>query len=605
MEYKIQKLVFPTEAKHQLCKKLFYRGSEGYLDREKEELHLGKGQMADFATYLNACSYRKWRRYTKAGKAALYLDVQGEFELCIVGYSKNALNVERTEYTIQGHQIEERKTIRFGFPDNDDQMLGFEITAKEQCTLFGGYFAVEVDETDINDIELCIATTTCRKEDFIKKNVELLKKDILETDEEIGEHIYVHVVDNGQTLTDDDINGRHVYLHPNHNTGGSGGFARGMIESLHQDPKATHVLLMDDDVLVLPESIKRTYHLLKLRKEEYNNYFISGAMLCYEEPNVQKEDIGTVMPDGYFRPLKPQLEHDQLIDNLENESEFVNRKNEYAAWWYCCIPASVIEKNGLPLPLFIRWDDVEYSLRCKAKMITMNSICVWHMGFLNKYNVAIDRYQECRNILIDKACSDILHNVDAYDRLYKAFGTEMLRFNYDGARVILRAFEDYLKGPDFLKVDRGERILKENVRLNEKYVPLNEIDGGDIADVLSCLDDEPRRFVDKWLYRLTYNGQRLWPFNWYKKDIAYVSFNHSYQPQKMAMHDKLIAVNPFDKTGAVRKIDKKRFRELIARYKKADHYCKQHRKEIEAAYRKERPFLTSERFWREYLEIGD
>ena len=47
MEYKIQKLVFPTEAKHQLCKKLFYRGSEGYLDREKEELHLGKGQMAD------------------------------------------------------------------------------------------------------------------------------------------------------------------------------------------------------------------------------------------------------------------------------------------------------------------------------------------------------------------------------------------------------------------------------------------------------------------------------------------------------------------------------------------------------------------------------
>ncbi len=603
MEYKIQKLVFPTEAKHQLCKKLFYRGSEGYLDREKEELHLGKGQMADFATYLNACSYRKWRRYTKAGNAVLYLDVQGEFELCIVGYSKNALNVERTEYAIQGHQIEERKTIRFGFPDNDDQMLGFEITAKEQCTLFGGYFAVEVDETDINDIELCIATTTCRKEAFIKRNVQILKKDILETDEEMGEHFYVHVVDNGQTLTDDDINGKHVYLHPNHNVGGAGGFARGMIESLAQKPKATHVLLMDDDVLVLPESIKRTYYFLKLRKKEYADHFISGAMLCYEKPNVQHEDIGTIMSNGYCCPLKPKFDHEDLSDNLDNEGGFTDRKCEYAAWWYCCIPTAVIEKNGLPLPIFIRWDDVEYSLRCKAKFITMNGICVWHMGFLTKYNPAIDRYQECRNILIDKACSDILPNVDAYDKILKAFRVEILRFNYNGAEVVLRAFEDYLKGPDFLKVDRGEKILKQNLKLNEKYVSLNEIERDDIFDEFSCFDDPPRKFIDKWLYRLTYNGQRFWPFDRYKKGDVFVSFDHSYQPQKMTMHDKMISVNPYEKTGAVRRIDKRRFKELMARYRKADHYCRQHREEIEAAYRKEMSFLTSERFWREYLGI--
>lgn len=51
----------------------------------------------------------------------------------------------------------------------------------------------------------------------------------------------------------------HIYYHRNKNVGGSGGFTRGMIESIRQKPKATHVLLMDDDVVVLSESIKRTY----------------------------------------------------------------------------------------------------------------------------------------------------------------------------------------------------------------------------------------------------------------------------------------------------------------------------------------------------------
>ncbi len=603
MEYKIQKIVFPTENKYQQCKDLFYHGNCGYLDRKSEELCLGKGQNVDFATYLNGCSYRKWRTYTKAGNVILYLDLEGTFELCVVGYSKKALEIERTEYVIQEYCLKDRQTIRFEFPENNDQILGFEISSKETCKFFGGYYAVMVDESELNEVNLCIATTTCRKEKFIKRNVKVLKQSILESDEPMKENFFVHVVDNGQTLTNEDINGYHVYLHPNHNVGGAGGFARGMIESLNQKPKATHVLLMDDDVLILPESIKRTYHLLRLRKEEYKDRFISGAMLRFEEPNIQHEDIGTIMKNGYCRPLKPNYNQAILMCNLENESEFVYRNNEYAAWWYCCIPTKIIEKNGLPLPIFIRWDDVEYSLRCKAKFITMNGICVWHMGFATKYNAAMDRYQECRNILIDKACSDILQDVDGYDKVRKEFRVEMLRFNYDVAELVLRAFEDYLRGPDFLKKNNGEKILKRNIELNEKFVPLNEIGRGDLEDVFSCFADPERKFVDKWLYRLTYNGQRLWPFGLYKKENAYIAFDHSYQPQKMAMHDEVIAVNPFEKTGVVRKLDKKRFRELMERYKRAEYYCKKHQKRIEKAYKEERPYMTSETFWRKYLEI--
>ena len=603
MEYRIQKIVFPTETKHQLCKNLFYRGEFGYLDREKYELHLGKGQNVDFSTYINACSYRKWKKYTKAGYITLHLNIKGEFQLCLVGYTKNVVEIERTEYQIQKHCIEERQELHFRFPDNDSQMIGFEISAIEDCIIYGGYYTVEVDEVEINEIQLSLVTTTCKKEEFIKKNVELIKREVMKSECEMKDKFYLHVIDNGGTLSSKDIHGEHIYLHHNNNSGGSGGYARGMIEALHQAPKATNVLLMDDDVLVLPESIIRTFKLLKLLKDEYKDYFISGAMLYYEEPNKQHEDIGTVAKDGSYVTLKPHFDHDLLENNLENEKDFMTKKNQYAAWWYCCIPVRVIEKNGLPLPLFIRWDDSEYSLRCKAKFITMNGICIWHMGFATKYNAALDNYQQYRNFLIDRACSGILQEVDPYNRIFKAFRVELLKFNYAGAELILRAFEDFIKGPEFLKIDRGEQILKRNMKLNEKLIPLSKIDGIDIQDVFSCFTDLPRKFLDKWLYRLTYNGQRFCPSFLYKKDFAYVSFDCSYQPQKMAMHNKLVAINPFDKTGIVRELDKKRYRELLKRFNKVAFYYKKHRREIESAYREERSYLTSEKFWKEYLKI--
>ena len=604
MEYKIQSIIFPTESKHQQCSNLFYRRDGGFLNRDEKSLYLSEAQNVDFATYLNGCSYRKWKKYTKAGNAVLYLDIKGDFLLNPVGYSKNIITIERTEYASIEYRIEERKIIRFAFPENTDQILGFEVHTRGECTIYGGYYAVVCQPEDINPVVLSLATTTCRKEAFIKKNVELLKGEILDADEEdIRNNIYIHVVDNGRTLTEKDIFGEHVFFLLNNNTGGAGGFSRGMIESIHQTPKATHVLLMDDDVLMLPESIVRTYKLLTLMKEEYADHFISGAMLYYEEPNRQHEDIGTITSDCLFCSLKPKFNHDFLNDNLDNENDFIKQKNEYAGWWYCCIPVNVIEKNGLALPIFIRCDDMEYSLRCKANIITMNGICVWHMGFVTKYNAAFDKYQQCRNLLIDKSCSDILKNVDVFNFVEKSYRTEMLKFNYDAAELIVRALEDYLKGPAFLKKDRGEAIVKENAKLNDQLIPLNDIEGLDLLNAYSCYDDPPRKFVDKWLFRFTYNGQRFWPIAWCKKDLAYIAFDHTYQPQKMAMHKHLVAVNPFNRTGKVRSIDKKRYRELQGRFRKAVRYYKTHKNEIIGSYRKEMKYLTSEVFWREYLKL--
>lgn len=91
----------------------------------------------------------------------------------------------------------------------------------------------------------------------------------------------------------------------------------------------------------------------------------------------------------------------------------------YAGWWFCCIPMKMIKQNGLPLPLFIRGDDVEFSLRNHAKFITMNGICIWHMGFTYKFNASMELYQVHRNSLILQAVSEVCQNVDFMNRYDK------------------------------------------------------------------------------------------------------------------------------------------------------------------------------------------
>ena len=151
----------------------------------------------------------------------------------------------------------------------------------------------------------------------------------------------MYVIDNGRTLDAEKLSGNRVQVVPNDNVGGAGGFTRGMITAMEQTPKATNILLMDDDVAVSPESIKRTYNLLRILKPEHREDMISGAMLNYEIGEDQWEDIGNMTQQGTFAGCKPPLRLTLFEDLVYNEMYTPTkwqRNNMYAAWWYCCIP---------------------------------------------------------------------------------------------------------------------------------------------------------------------------------------------------------------------------------------------------------------------------
>ena len=602
MEIKLQNVLFPDKDRYSNYDKLFFKSIQAVYDGDEGCLAVARYNACDFMTYLNSFSFKKWKEYTKARRFFLRLDIKGDFRLQIKGYHLVQNTAHKKQYSTQVFSCPERTTIDVEIPETEETLMSFDINTETDCFVYGGSYYTVVDESELNQVELSIATVTFQKEDFIKKNLEIIRRELL-ADEKIGPHLYVHVIDNGRTLDRKEIESEHIFCHPNKNVGGSGGFTRGMMESLRQTPAATNVLLMDDDVEVLSESIRRTYILLLLQKEEYKEHFISGAMLRFENMDEFHEDVGFVTQDGYQLTLKGKRTLNKKERILYNEEFDTNLEDTYAGWWYCCVPASVIRKNGYALPLFIRVDDTEYSLRSHAKFITMNGICVWHLGFVTKFNYFLEYYQVFRNFLIASACNG---NIPMQDRVMQHFVgqflTEILRYNYKAAEFFIDAIRDFLKGPAFIEEEKCQQRLTEMSKRNAVMKDIEELTEKSV-DMTSVYVLDDRRIIDAVFYKLTFNGQFLWPKKKLKKEPAVIAFDWFYNPQRQAFHETLLSVNPYTKEGEIRVQDRKRFRRIMKEAMAVYHQYKKKRDKVNESYYEKRKYLVSDEFWEKYLEL--
>lgn len=571
----------------------------------------------DFTTYFNSLSIMKLRRYTVARSYHLHLELRGD-----------ACTVRQTMADAFSTEAEQVPGMEFSLPASDEwQTLDFELSVDPRAVVVGfkvetsgsvfirdSYYWVGVEEGELNDVELALATTTFKKEDFIVPNVELIRDSIMKGEPDMARHFKMLVVDNGRTLDASALEGDGIRVFPNPNAGGAGGFARGMIEAMRLDPPATHVLLMDDDVAVSPESIKRTYRLLRLLNAEYRDAFISGAMLNYEVGEDQWEDLGFMTPEGRFCGVKPGLRMSLLHDIVMNE-QYVpteeQREQMYAAWWYCVIPTDAIRENGLPLPVFVRCDDAEYGIRCKPKFITMNSLCIWHLAFHSRYNAAVERYQTTRNTLIAQATMGMAPNSDFLEELHGNLQIELKKFNYTDAELLLDGFEDFLKGPQFIGKPVAEECFMRANRNAEKHVSFDElkemtrdIEDFDLdeLDCLSVYRDEPRTRAEALVDFVSFNRQRVLTST--EEGSAVIpAEGWVYPPGKIRGKDTLVAVDTHRRKGIVRKRDIPRFKQVMKRYREALSTYRRDREKLEREYAEAREWLTSEAFWKEYLGI--
>lgn len=609
---------------------LFYRGTMGLRQGNQGSCVLPGGSSTDFTTYFNALSSAKWHLYTNAGPLFLHLELRGgvctylQRSAGIQDYASSV--VSGTERDVSASN--EWQTLDIPLVESpQDVLLGFSLDCAGAVEIRNAFYYTEVSEDVLNEVELALSTTTFKKEAYITRNIEKIRSSILGSAEEIAKHFHMYVIDNGRTLAKDELEGPGISVIPNRNVGGSGGFARGMIAALEGTPAATHVILMDDDVTIQPESIYRTYALLRLEKDGYKDAFISGAMMGARDLDIRFEDLGCVDVKGFLRPLRASMRMNTVHNLVESECYAPDKSDDehpiYAGWWYCCIPSATIRAAGLPLPFFVRFDDVEYGLRCKPYIISMNGISIWHDDFSRRYNATVDRYQITRNSFAGQAMSHVAPHINFMQELDHNFRLEIAKLNYTDATLVLEAFEDFLRGPQlFMERDFAEDSFMAANKRKEKLLPYEEIAGQVKSefgvDIYSCDDDSMESEASiselahsradglfrRGLYKESYNGAirfQLKPFG--KSFVVLRSAGWDNAPGLFYGVDTVIALDVPNRKGIIRRRDNNRAKELIDRYEKDLKTYRSKRTDLEKEYAESFSTLSSKSFWDPYLGL--
>ena len=624
VDYKIANVLLSDDPQFLGSPAMLCRSNKPWFrDSNGEWLLKGPGTH-DFMTFFNALSIQKWRKYTFARDFKLHLEIRGA-----------ACEVVQTRADSFSYYSEVIPDTEVEIPANDgwscfdldlaagdlDVITSFRLSCSGDVWIRNSYYSAFVAEDQIRPVELALCTTTFKKEDFITRNIELVKSQILGSDNQIAEHFQMHVVDNGRSLDAEALSCPGITVHPNDNVGGAGGFARGMIEAMEQTPRATHVLLMDDDVLVSTESIIRSFNLLSIVNDEYVGAFVSGAMMNMDEPYLRWEEMGFVGFDGCFHPIKPVARMDVLHDVVDNETFDIpsympkceDQEQHYAAWWYCIIPMTAIDKNGLPLPIFVRGDDAEYSRRCNPKFITMNGICIWHLSFHMRYNAAQERYQMTRNCLIDQYTSNFAPLSNFEKQIRSAFVLELNKFNYKNAELVLQGIEDFLKGPEWLMKPVAMKAFMDANKNAEKLVPISDlraeletlgIDLDDLTD-WELFRDLPATRGERDLYKFSRNGQRgIVGFTKSGKVAVIDNVGWAEPIGKLMQADTIVVVDIPNRKMAIRKKNSKRYQELEQRYQELKKEYRSRHDELKALYSGARNNMTSVKFWKSYLNLN-
>ena len=430
--------------------------SSGLMVTGRNNLEIRAGGMISSDTYFGALSVGKWKKYTDIDRIGLVISARGEFELDIyhvVSVGSNVYTDRISRYTVRHKSVEEFKA---DIPVLEEGLVYFTINRVSVRTcIYDAYYSAESDHA--HNVKLAINICTYRRFDYLSRNIKRIREELMSRDDNAecsssggcgfaGYDLEVFITDNASEIPVDTFDDERIHLYHNRNLGGAGGFARGLYEIIKPGRGFTHVLFMDDDATVEPESIRRTYMLLSLLKEEYAGAFISGAMLRSEEPCVQHEN-GALWNDGRCKFIGRGSGLYSLHNITQNESD---HHRDYAAWWYCCIPITEDMRDNMPIPVFIHEDDAEYSLRKADGIITMNAICVWHPAQPHR-RMSVNEYYNLRNMLIvnSRYCPEYGAGM-ATKKVVTSLAAALMRHRYRDMKLIRKAVRDYLAGPEYL-----------------------------------------------------------------------------------------------------------------------------------------------------------
>lgn len=437
---------------------------------------LTKNSIVSFNTYFNSFYEKFYAKYTNLESLYYLLNLEGNFIVSLYR-ERHGQDDRELIYKESFENCKQGEPIKIFLPDSwqgeDAGRVYPEIMCLSEQGLFtGGYIAT--DKNPLREVSLGIITCTYKKEAYVKRTVEnILQDDFLQ-----NRKLKIFIVDNGKSLNKEDFANQNVELIPNRNVGGSGGFTCGLVQAL-QEEIYTHFLFMDDDIELETEAIYRLFPLYGYAKQDF---VVAGSMLDLYNKHILHE-AGAF----YSKNLDPHNNNNYQYNpfevgcinpgiNLETPNcinlLLSDNSPDYGGFWFCAFSKETIEKIGLPMPFFIKLDDIEFGLRIKERLghaiVYLPAIAVWHEPFYTK-NPIWDTYYWIRNHLITHSLRNSLKYLDAVKFLTKRLLHKLFIFDYNSAAMIIKGFEDYMQGPLLMESNDPEKLHNEIVKLSKTY----------------------------------------------------------------------------------------------------------------------------------------
>lgn len=518
----IQNILFP---KHEICDEpslYFHSNRKIYVEDDNDCVIVNGGQTLIADTYFNSISIRKWVLYTIIDNLSLRLSVCGDMELRVIGAKYVANQSPILAVMIyHRHSSDDKEDVELQIPiDKSFDNIYFHITSlKDGSTFYGGCYTTNESSYVLNSrFKMAMNLCTYKREEYILSTIKKIKTELISNENNpISNNLDIYLVDNGETLDERDF--ENIRFFAQSDFGASGGFTRGLIEMINSNEEYDYVLFMDDDVIIDTETISRTYVFLSLLSDEYKNSILGGSFLKINKPYIQVES-GGIWNGG--KPIAPNKNLDlrSFYNVLKNEE--INPNINYHPWFYCCMPFSKVSMDNLPLPMFMKRDDIEYCLRFGGNFIQLNGICVWHEGYEFKYNASL-LYYIVRSTPIVNAIHKIEYTGEQYKKLVRgAFLNAVFSYSYSLANIILNAAEDFCGGVQRMKEIKEPENFDSLLSKCYKKRPIEELE----VMFSKSKYDESLRSIAKPLSgwrKLTLNGALL-PSS---KKIVFVPENNS------------------------------------------------------------------------------
>ncbi|MBD1928170.1 glycosyltransferase family 2 protein [Trichocoleus sp. FACHB-90] len=450
--------------------------SLNYQEDDKK-IVLRQGGILSSNSYFNSFYEKFYTKYTTLSSIYYLLKLEGDFKVTVY----REVNGENNKEIISQDNFENcqfSESVKIPpinlLQDENAGRIYFEITCSSEQGAFKEAW-IATDENKTRDVSLGIIICTFKKEDYIKNTLTAIFQDkLLETKD-----FKVFVVDNGRTLNEADFTQPKLKLVPNINAGGSGGFTRGLVEALAENT-SSHFLLMDDDIELESQCI---YRLFSLHEYAKTDFAVAGGLLNLEKKHMLYEAGATYNEDSKTRGFAPgSLTAANHNIDLRSSSSLnrllVEEHIDYGGFWFFSFSKDVVEKIQLPLPLFIKIDDIEFCLRIKElgnKIVAFPSLAVWHQPASAK-KLNWETYYYIRNDLITYAIHYSIDYMDTVQHFTKVILESLSSFDYNHAEMVIKSFEDYIKGPGFLKNADPEAFHVNILKLSKSYNNQNEID---------------------------------------------------------------------------------------------------------------------------------